>query len=696
MEQTQSIENLIYDVQNENAVLPEFQRDFVWEEMKTLDLFDSIVKDIFIGAIIYGIPSFEITTREIDTRERKKKGKKRASLKTKHFAKDIIENMQTLDKGKFKLILDGQQRITSIYRAINGIDKIYFIRKKDSELDEEVLGKKPAERQLEDLLYSFENEEDDNRLSIPLSDVWEIMKGDFLEEEIKENYFKPTAYYSSNFGEEDFDEKAEFKAFLSLKSKISDLFKAEKLLSFYLLDMSLDKFVLFFERSNSRGVQLNFIDILTAKLYEGFNLKEKIKEFESKNTDFELVPELIVRTIAYIVSKERRDQIGKSIEIHRTFILTELNAEHFNEHWDKVAYWYKNALDFLYKNHFILSQNWIPYPNMLIPLIIFQKELGNGFDQMNETQSMFIRNWYWSSVFSQRYTGSSNEKIIQDSNVFSLIANPENKITDRSYFSKLHKSVISTPQDLFSYSKKQNAIYKGLLNFVNFSVKGYLDWNNTNKINFNSDIDDHHIFPKDYILKNSNEESESRDFIDCVVNRTLIPKITNIKIGNKAPSEYLKDIKENKNETLEESLKTHYIEKDIINGGYDNDFVFFLEYRADEIFKAIDNEVFSKNDEIKNRFYIEPVWDKTIPVFARYYKSEVKGIFNPKSGSLSYNGQLYDSPSGAGIQAKIDLGAPKETTVNGWRFWKFIDQTTNEENYISEIRDKSTIAQHRV
>ena len=37
--------------------------------------------------------------------------------------------------------------------------------------------------------------------------------------------------------------------------KLSDLFKREKLISYYLLDMSLDKFCLFFERSNSRGIQ---------------------------------------------------------------------------------------------------------------------------------------------------------------------------------------------------------------------------------------------------------------------------------------------------------------------------------------------------------------------------------------------------------------------------------------------------------
>jgi len=57
MEQTQSLKQLILDIDDKKIFLPEFQRDFVWEISKTYDLFDSLVKDIFIGAIIYGIPS---------------------------------------------------------------------------------------------------------------------------------------------------------------------------------------------------------------------------------------------------------------------------------------------------------------------------------------------------------------------------------------------------------------------------------------------------------------------------------------------------------------------------------------------------------------------------------------------------------------------------------------------------------------
>lgn len=62
------------EIRLKKIVLPEFQRDFVWDEPKTYDLFDSLIRDIFIGSLIYGIPSFELTVRELDTRPRKGNG----------------------------------------------------------------------------------------------------------------------------------------------------------------------------------------------------------------------------------------------------------------------------------------------------------------------------------------------------------------------------------------------------------------------------------------------------------------------------------------------------------------------------------------------------------------------------------------------------------------------------------------------
>ena len=245
MEQTQSLKQLILDIDDKKIFLPEFQRDFVWEISKTYDLFDSLVKDIFIGAIIYGIPSFDIAIREIDNRKKITKGKKRPALEVKTITKKQIQDINKIG-GNFRLVLDGQQRTTSLYRALKGTDEVWFVAKNEDEVQSSSF----ENAKLEDLLEEITGEQDGERLSIKLSDVWDIELNDYDEEEIKEKFFFQTSYYKTYCGDEGFDLKAEFKKYRNLRKKIADLFKSEKLLSFYLLDMNLEKFVVFFERSN--------------------------------------------------------------------------------------------------------------------------------------------------------------------------------------------------------------------------------------------------------------------------------------------------------------------------------------------------------------------------------------------------------------------------------------------------------------
>ena len=193
------------------------------------------------------------------------------------------------------------------------------------------------------------------------------------------------------------DKKLIAKAYRRGVKKLLELYKQQKVVAFYLLDMSLDKFCTFFERSNSRGIQLNFIDILAAKLYHGFNLRKSIEEFDAQSK-YQLNREIVVRALAYLVSKEA----GGPVKIDRKAILDGLEATDFDSYWNKICRLYTLSLDYLNSQHYILSQDWMPSENMVIPIMVFLNEI-QSFDRMSEGQRHFLEFWYWSSVFSNRY-----------------------------------------------------------------------------------------------------------------------------------------------------------------------------------------------------------------------------------------------------------------------------------------------------
>jgi hypothetical protein len=220
-QRTESIKNLVDNVASSNVVLPEFQRDFVWDISKTYDLFDSLIRDIFIGSIIYGIPSFEITVREVDTRPRKGDGSKR-KLKISSFNKYEID--EKVKVGNFRLLLDGQQRVTSIYRALKGIDSVWIIIKNDSELDKLTLDKSIAERTLEEVLYAVEGKESASRLSINISTVYDMLEGKITREKEKAELLARSEYCKI-MQLSDVQSSDMFEQYLSLSNKIQDLFK---------------------------------------------------------------------------------------------------------------------------------------------------------------------------------------------------------------------------------------------------------------------------------------------------------------------------------------------------------------------------------------------------------------------------------------------------------------------------------------
>jgi hypothetical protein len=586
-QKTESLAQLVSDIDKGAVVLPEFQRDFVWEIEKTFDLFDSFVRDIFVGSLIYGVPSFEITVRELDIRPRSGTGSKRKLALTSYSKAEIERRVKT---SGFRLLLDGQQRATSIYRALKGKDEIYLIVTPEEDLKPEIRQIPAPKRSLEGILSEFSGEPTIGKINIKISDVYKILNGEAPREKDKAELFLRSSHISYLNADNILD-SYEFTVYLTQQKNLENLFRQEKLVAYYLLDTDEEKFALFFERSNSKGIQLNFIDILAAKLYGGFNLREHIEKFADANPLLALNREVIVRSISYKVSR------GK--DIGRSYILSNLNYGHFVDFWDDFITCYKQSYEYLTVTHLLIHPAWMPYENMLIPMISFIYQIkGKDYSQISELQARVIKMWYWLAIFSRRYSSAAQTYVIEDAQAFEK-AGQNDYSAAITLIQKLNPN-IHEAEDLFTVNKKYDALYKGILNFCNFISGGYRNLENGNPVTHSSNLEDHHIFPKDYLKKNQNLIGATMDgqiLTDCVVNRTLIPKLTNIKVSNKSPSKYIRELSA-KNPNIRLALESHLIPENIITGDYDELYQIFLDDRAKLIVDALKARIIGERDAL--------------------------------------------------------------------------------------------------
>ena len=536
-------------------LIPEFQRDFVWETHQTYTLFDSLIRNIFIGSIIYGKPSFAMTLRRSDTRPRKGRGS-RVRIERLHY--DDAQITVASKVHGLKVILDGQQRVTSIYRALRGFDRVYFVARPDIEALE------VRDHDLEALLHpdiGIQGEDHAQHICVPMHYAFQYVLDAPFDEEVQ-HYFDTQTRYGRALqaaGDQAASLSA-FRAFRQLLPQFKTLFEEPRLLAYYLLDMSLEKFTLFFERSNSRGIILNFTDILAAKLFVGFNLRQSFEDLADAHPGLPVKREVLVRTVAVCAGVTK---------IEKTQILRALRAEDFQLHWEGVTRLYVRALSYLHEQRYLVSTRWLPSENLLTPLMMFFHALEQrGQQSLTQEQTRFIRWWYWAVVFSERYSSASNEKIEVDARYLRQVGLGEP--LDASFFLRL-RPVVDDPEQLLSYRSSSSVIYRGVMNLVHFAAEGLRDWTNDGLLSTrrfgDQDLHDHHLFPQGYLRRTAAQQdcaAELEEVRDSVVNRVLMPRDTNLRASDKPPFVYLQAL-QRINPQLRRSLTSHLVPEHLLD-----------------------------------------------------------------------------------------------------------------------------------
>ena len=551
-----SLKVLLDDVQEGRIQLPDFQRGWVWDDERIKGLLVSISRGFPVGAIMTLSADGDV-----------------------QFQKRPIEGVALNGIARHdRYLLDGQQRLTSLYQALRyegpvetrdrpGGGRVnkkwYYIdmqKALDPYTDPEDAFISVPENRVERTNFGRDIIHD---LSSPEREFQTHM---MPTEHVMENTawgFKYAQYWNDQGGPHPHGNAFEY--FIEFQTALLNNFTEYQLPVINLeKDTSKEAVCTVFEKVNTGGVTLNVFELLTASLAaNGFSLRDdweaRCGRMRSKYGVLQGVESThFLQAIALLVTQERRRQpiAGQplpGVGCKRGDILG-LSLEEYKEWAEKVEAGFEAAAKFLH-GQFVYTQDNIPYNTQLIPLAALYVELGKGLEPANAKGR--LEQWYWSGVFGEMYGSAVESQYARDIvEVADFIRN--------GLQPSLVREANFAPARLISLRTRQSAAYKGL--YALQMRSGAADWRTGESLTladwYHENIDIHHIFPKRWCEREATPGVPPRLY-NSIVNKTPIDATTNRIIGGNAPSRYLRRL-EQSNSELRQVLETHWLNPELL------------------------------------------------------------------------------------------------------------------------------------
>jgi len=534
-----SVEELVKAVRDNKIRLPEIQRGYVWKSTQVRDLIDSLYRGYPAGNILM----WETTDENTPTRDMAigQKGEK-------HYT--------------YLLLLDGQQRITSLARLIDG-DGV-TVRDKRQPIDIYFNIDHPENYSIASSDYDKENEAEIETESGGNGDEETDEEQDFEQEEniglkaMKERTFvvankrlknekewvSVKEVFNSD-GNTHFLEKLgivnlkdpRFKKYDERLNKLRNIKKYIFHITSLKNDMDYEEITEVFVRVNSLGTKLKGSDLALAQITTKW--KGSLEKFEQYRDNlhsggWNIPLGIIARALITIITGQSKFHTVSSI-----------SKERLENGWEKTERAISFALDFLKNNSNISAVSLIsPYFIVLVAYFVHTKNY-----EISPSEANALSKWLFIANAKGRYSGSSESMLDQDLK--------SKTIQDMLSVLKVQFGKLDIDDEEIAGKWKNSGYFKNM--FIAMQKMGAKDWktnlqisikhlNNRDKIEF------HHIFPKDF-LKSRYERNKIND----IANITFIGKVSNIKISNKDPEKYLPEILEKCGEDM---LKKHCIPLD--------------------------------------------------------------------------------------------------------------------------------------
>ena len=561
-----TITDLMKAVQTGTAQLPDFQRGWVWDDGRIKALIASIIHNFPVGAamfLTYGNPDIQFKYKPIE-------------------GAVIPQNVVPSE-----LILDGQQRLTSIFNALYNDKPVHTKTDKGKEIDryyyidipkaldpmaenDEIIISVPESRIVtrefgrEVLIDLSSPEKEYEQKRMPLNLILDSSKWQMWQSK----YF---AFYQYN------PEIA--KEFMEFTTKIL-IPVSQYQMPVILLDKDTPKEAVcqVFENVNTGGVSLTVFELVTAVYaMDGFPLRENWESRKKEALNGDLLTVVTATDFLTALTLLSTYQSGGVVKCKKKDVLN-LPLTEYKKHAESLTKGFQEAEKLLQEER-IFSSRDLPYSTQLIPLAVLCTLLleGNRIKVTNVKNK--IKQWYWCGVFGELYGSANETRYTYDvPDVMKWIDGGDTipRTCAEAYFS---------PTRLLSMQSRLSAAYKGIMALIlKNHAQDLISGREMDLTVYQAEkIDIHHIFPQDYCVKCEYDKSKW----NSIVNKTPISASTNREIGGNAPSKYLSRIEKKGDvypETLDVYLRSHWIDSTLCRA---DDFDHFIIDRAKKLLDAI-------------------------------------------------------------------------------------------------------------
>lgn len=533
------ISYLLQRIHDRELAVPDFQRNFVWDSKSTVELLRSIMSRYPAGTLLFW----------------------KQSDANSAFAARAVHSAPSLgDKSADELILDGQQRLTSLFRALTGVaEESYFLRLQQF-LSESGDVRPVHEVDFDDAIVVVE----ESTKGIDVTDrPWQYDQGLFPLQRLDDFHEWLDGFARAAAPDPD----QEYVLKRQLRAVYDAYLVPLRSYGFPVVTLPaktpLEAVCNIFETLNRTGKPLGAFDLVTARLYpSGVNLRELWEEARERDNvldDFDVEPYALLQAVSL---RARRSA-------QRADVLKDLTADDIREHWAPVASGAAAVLDLLQNDYGVLGKRWLPYGMLIVTMAAAWPEVRAMKPLERNGALERLSQYFWCTTFMTNFDQGANSQAGADyQRLTKWLADADAEAPEAV------ASFAFSESTLRSANVRRKALHAGVMALT--IRTGAKDFHSAQRLTAlkvkEKRIDSHHIFPKGFLPKGAPSE--------LLLNRALIDAETNKIIGKRSPSQYLDQMEKAYGaEKLLDVLDSHAIQQGPDSGLNSDNYEQFLAQR---------------------------------------------------------------------------------------------------------------------